>query len=51
MCIVADSSNPNSTFIGKRLGNVYIVDLEDLALTSNTSLVAIDGKNKKISIL
>ena len=51
MCIVADSSNPNSTFIGKRLGNVYIVDLEDLALTSNTSLVAIDEKNKEISIL
>ena len=42
MCIVADSSNPNSTFIGKRLGNIYIVDLDDLAQTSNTSLVAIE---------
>ena len=51
MCIVADPSNPNSTFIGKRLGNVYIVDLDDLAQTSNTSLVAFDEKNKEISIL
>ena len=51
MCIVADPLNPNSKFIGHRLGNVYIVDLEDLVLTSSTSLIAINEKNKESSLL
>ena len=40
MCIVADPINPNSKFIGQRLDNVYVVDLDDLALSSSISLVA-----------
>ena len=51
MCIVADPLNSNSKFIGQRFGNVYVVDLDDLALSSSTSLVAIDEKNKESSIL
>ena len=51
MCIVADPLNSNSKFIGQRLGNVYVVDLDDLALSSSTSLVVIDEKNKESSIL
>ena len=51
MCIVADPLNTNSRFIGQRLGNVYIVDLDDLALSSSTSLAAIDEKSKKLSLL
>ena len=51
MCIVADPLNPNSKFIGQRLGNIYVIDLDDLALSSNTSLVAIDEKSKESSLL
>ena len=51
MCIVAAPLNSNSKFIGQRLGNVYVVDLDDLALCSNTSLVAIDEKGKESSLL
>ena len=51
MCIVADPLNSNSKFIGQRLDNVYIVDLDDLALSSSTSLVAIDKKSKVSSLL
>ena len=51
MCIVADPLNSNSKFIGQRFENVYKVDLDDLALSSSTSLVAIDEKNKESSIL
>ena len=46
MCIVVDPLNANSKFIGHRLGNVYVVDLDDLALSSSTSLVAIDKRVK-----
>ena len=51
MCIVADPLNPNSKFIRHRLGNIYIVDLDDLVLTSSTSLIAINEKNKESSLL
>ena len=51
MCIVADPLNPNSKFIGHRLGNVYIVDLDNIALTSSTSIVAMNKKNKESSLL
>ena len=51
MCIVADPLNSNSKFIGQRLGNVYVVDLDDLALSSNASLVTIDEKSKESSLL
>ena len=51
MCIVVDPHNSNSKFIGQRLGNVYVVNLDDLALSSSTSLVAIDEKSKESSIL
>ena len=51
MCIVVDPLNANSNFIGHRLGNMYVVDLEDLALSSSTSLVAIDEKSKESSLL
>ena len=46
MCIVADPLNSNSKFIGHRLGNVYMVDLDDLPLSSSISLIAMDEKNK-----
>ena len=51
MCIVADPLNPNSKFIGQRLDNVYVVDLDDLALSSSTSLIIIDKKSKESSLL
>ena len=51
MCIVADPLNPNSKFIGHRLGNVYVVDLDDLALSSSISLIAMDEKSKESSLL
>ena len=51
MCIVADPLNPNSKFIGHTLENIYMVDLDDLALSSSTSLVAMNEKNKKSSLL
>ena len=51
MCIVVDPLNPDSKFIGQRLDNVYVVDLDDLALSSSTSLVVIDEKSKKSCLL
>ena len=51
MCIVANPLNSNSKFIGQRLGNVYVVDLDDLVLSSNISLVTIDEKSKESSLL
>ena len=51
ICIIADPLNGNSKFIGHRLGNVYVVDLDDLALSSSTSLVAIDKRSKESSLL
>ena len=51
MCIVIDPLDSNSKFIGHRLGNIYVVDLDDLALTSSTSLVAMDEKSKESSLL
>ena len=51
MCIVADPLNSNSKFIRHRLGNVYVVDLDDLALSGSTSLVAMDEKSKESSLL
>ena len=38
-------------FIGHRLGNIYVVDLDDLAMTNSTSLVAMDDKSKESSLL
>ena len=51
MCIVADPLNSNSKFIGQRFDNVYVVDLDDLALSSRISLIAIDEKSKESSLL
>ena len=51
MCIVIDPLDSSSKFIGHRLGNIYVIDLDDLALTSGTSLVAIYEKSKKSSLL
>ena len=51
MCIVANLLDSNSKFIGHRLSNIYVVDLEDLALSSSTSLVAMDEKSKESSLL
>ena len=51
ICIVIDPLDSSSKFIGHRLSNIYVVDLDDLALSSSTSLVAIDEKNKESSIL
>ena len=51
MCTVVDPLNPNSKFIGHRLGNVYMMDLDDLALSSSTSIVAMNEKNKESSLL
>ena len=51
MCIVADTLNINSRFIGQRLDNIYMVDLDDLALSSSTSLIVIDEKSKESSLL
>ena len=51
MCIVADPLNSDFKFIGQRLDNVYIVDLDDLTLSNSTSLVTIDEKSKESSLL
>ena len=51
MCIVADLLNPNSKFIGQRFDNVYVIYLDDLALFSSISLVAIDEKSKESNLL
>ena len=51
MCIVVDPLDSSSKFIRHRLGNIYVIDLDDLALTSGTSLVAMDEKSKESSLL
>ena len=51
MCIVVDPLDSSSKFIGHRLGNIFMVDLDDLALISSTSLVAMDEKRKESSLL
>ena len=51
MCIVISSFNASIKFVGHRLENIYMVDLDDLALTSSTSLIAINKKNKESSLL
>ena len=51
ICIVIDPLDSSSKFIGHRLGNIYVVDLDDLALTSSISPVAMDEKSKKSSLL
>ena len=51
MCIVANPLDSNSKFIGHRLKNIYVVDLDDLALSSNASLVAMDEKSKDLSLI
>ena len=51
ICIVIDPLDSSSKFIGHRLSNIYVIDLDDLALTSDTSLVAMDEKSKKSSLL
>ena len=51
MCIVADPLDSNSKFIGHRLCNIYVMDVDDLALSSSTSLVAIDEKSNESSLL
>ena len=51
MCIVIDPLDSNSKFIGHRLENIYVVDLDDLALSSSTSLIAMDEKSNESSLL
>ena len=51
MCIVSSSLDSCVQFIGHRLGNVYMVDLNDLAMKSSTSLMAMNVRVKKTSIL
>ena len=51
MCIVVDPLDSSTKFIGHRLGNIYVVDLNDLAMSSNTSLVAMNDKSKESSLL
>ena len=45
------SSCSNLKFIEYRLDNIYVVDLDDLAITNSTSLVAMDEKSKESSLL
>ena len=51
VCIVTSPINDGIKFIGHRHGNVYMVDLNDLAFSSGTSLVAMDEKSKESSLL
>ena len=51
MCLVSNSFDSSIKFIGHRLGNIYVVDLNDLAMCSGTSLVAMDARIKESSWL
>ena len=51
MCIVSSSLDSCIQFVGHRLGNVYMVDLNDLAMRSTTSLMATNAKIKETSTL
>ena len=51
MCIVSSSLDSSVKFIGHRLGNVYMVDLNDLAMKSSTSLMAMNAKVRETSDL
>ena len=51
MCIVTNSLDSSNKFIGHRLGNIYVVDLNDLAMTSSSSLVAMNAKTKESCLL
>ena len=51
MCIVSSPLDSSIKFIGHRLGNVYMVDLNDLAMKSSTSLMVMNMKIKETSTL
>ena len=44
MYIVTISFDVSIKFVGYRLGNIYVIDLNDLAMCSGTSLVAMDAR-------
>ena len=51
MCIVTNSLDSNNKFIGHRLRNIYVVDLNVLAMISSSSLVAMNAKTKESCLL
>ena len=51
MCIVTSSLDSSIRFVGHRLRNIYIIDLNDLAMSSSTSLMALNAKTKESSLL
>ena len=51
MYIVVDPLDSSSKFIGLRLGNIYVVDFDDLVMTNRISLMAMNDKSKESSLL
>jgi len=51
MCSVKNSLDSSNKFIGHRLGNIYVVDLNDLAMSSSSSPVAMNAKTKESCLL
>jgi len=51
LCLVTNSLDSSNKFVGHRLRNIYVIDLNDLAMSSSPSLVAMNAKTKESGVL
>ena len=51
ICIVTGLNDDAIRLVGHRIGNVYMIDLDELAMNTNASLVAMSAKVKESSWL